>query len=163
MANISEKMNEALNKQIGEELESAYIYLGMANWFEERTLVKLADWFENQAKEEFAHAMKFKSHILERGGKVHYPELREQKQDWANIMEILEATLEHEQFITGKINELYELAQEIKEYSTLPLLLWFIEEQVEEEDNAMALIDRYKGYKNDFNFDHHVVREEAQE
>ncbi|MCG3224452.1 MAG: ferritin, partial [Candidatus Heimdallarchaeota archaeon] len=78
---------------------------------------------------------------------------------WSNIMEILETTLGHEQFITGKINELYELAQEIKEYSSIPLLLWFIEEQVEEEDNAMALIDRYKGYKNDFNFDYHVVRE----
>jgi len=163
MANISEKMNESLNKQIGEELESAYIYLGIANWFEERTLVNLADWFTNQAKEEFAHAMKFKSHILERGGKVHYPELREQKQDWSNIMEILEATLEHEQFITSKINELYELAQEIKEYSTLPLLLWFIEEQVEEEGNVMALIDKFKGYKNEFNFDHHVTRVETTE
>ena len=160
MANISEKMNEALNKQIGEELESAYIYLGMAAWFEERTLVKLAEWFDLQAKEEFVHAMKFKSHILERGGTVHYPILNEQKQDWVNIQEILDATLAHEQHITRKINELYELAQEIKEHATIPLLLWFIEEQVEEEDNAMALIDKYKGYKNDFNFDHHVKREE---
>ncbi|MBY9001400.1 MAG: ferritin [Candidatus Heimdallarchaeota archaeon] len=160
MANISEKMNADLNKQIGEELESAYIYLGMAAWFEERTLDNLANWFNKQASEEFAHAMKFKSHILERGGSVHYPELREQKQDWAGIMEILEATLEHEQHITSKINEIYELALEIKEHSSIPLLLWFIKEQVEEEDNAMSLIDKFKGYKNEFNFDHHVKRKE---
>ena len=158
MANISEKMNEALNNQIKEELESAYIYLGMAAWFEERTLVNLAKWFDIQAEEEFEHAMKFKSHILERGGTVHYHALAEQKQDWANILEILETTLEHEQYITSKINELYKLAKETDEYATMPLLMWFIEEQVEEEDNAMALIDKYKGYKNDFNFDHHVKR-----
>ncbi|MCE7741956.1 MAG: ferritin [Candidatus Heimdallarchaeota archaeon] len=160
MANISEKLNEAFNIQIREELESGYIYLGMAAWFEERSLGNLATWFDKQAAEEFAHAMKLKSHILERGGSVHYQALAEQKQDWNSIMEIVEATLEHEQHITKKIIELYELAQDLKEYSSYPLLLWFIEEQVEEEDNASSLIDKLKGYKNDFNFDHHIERVE---
>ena len=80
MANISEKLNEAMNDQIKEELESAYIYLGMAAWFEERSLDNLAAWFDKQAEEEFEHAMKFKAHILERGGTVHYHALAEQKQ-----------------------------------------------------------------------------------
>ena len=81
MANISEKLNEAFNNQIREELESGYIYLGMAAWFEGRRLNNLALWFTKQAQEEFSHAMKFKAHILERGGSVHYQALAEQKQD----------------------------------------------------------------------------------
>ncbi|MHA1198301.1 MAG: ferritin [Candidatus Heimdallarchaeaceae archaeon] len=160
MANISEKLNEAFNIQIREELESGYIYLGMSAWFSERSLDNLAAWFDKQAAEEFAHAMKFKSHILERGGTVHYHALAEQKQDWTNILEIVEAALAHEQYITQKIVDLYELAQELKEYSSYHLLHWFIEEQVEEEDNVGSLIDKYKGYKGDFNFDHHVKRTE---
>ena len=158
MAKISEKLNEAFNIQIKEELESAYIYLGMAVWFEERTLDNLANWFKLQADEEFAHAMKFKAHILERGGSVHYQALAEQKQDWTNIMEILEAAYAHEKYITDKIIGLQKLANELKEYSSIFLIQWFLEEQVEEEDNITSLIDKYKGYKNDFNFDHHVKR-----
>ncbi|MHA1305102.1 MAG: ferritin, partial [Candidatus Heimdallarchaeaceae archaeon] len=150
MAKISEKLNEAFNNQIKEELESAYIYLGMASWFSERALDNLADWFHAQAEEEFAHAMKLKDHIIERGGHVHYQPISEQKQDWKNIQEILEAAYEHEKYITAKIIELYELAKELQEYSSYHLLHWFIEEQVEEEDNTSSLIDKYKGYKNDF-------------
>lgn len=160
MANISEKLNNAFNAQIKEELESAYLYLGMAVWFEERTLDNLADWFKMQAEEEFAHTMKFKSHIIERGGTAHYPALAEQKQDWTNIMEILEASYTHEKYITEKITELHNIAKEIKEYSSNYLIQWFMKEQVEEEDNISGLIDKYKGYKNDFNFDHHVTRVE---
>ena len=160
MPEISEKLNEAFNNQIREELESAYVYLGMAAWFEERTLDNLANWFKIQAEEEFAHAMKFKDHIIERGGHVHYQALAEQKQDWTNILEILEAAKAHEIHITGTITKLFDLAQELKEYSSYHLLHWFIEEQVEEEDNISSLIDKYKGYKNDFNFDHHVKRSE---
>jgi len=160
MANISEKLNEAFNNQIKEELESAYIYLGMAAWFEERSLNNLANWFKIQAEEEFEHAMKFKAHILERGGSVHYQALAEQKQDWTNILEILEKAYEHEKYITGKIIGLHELTKELKEYSSNYLIQWFLEEQVEEEDHITSLIDKYKGYKNDFNFDHHVKRTE---
>ncbi len=160
MANISEKLNEAFNIQIKEELESAYIYLGMATWFEERALNNLALWFELQAKEEFAHAMKFKTHILERGGTVHYAALAEQKQDWENILEILEAAYAHEKYITEKIIGLHELASELKEYSSNFLIQWFLKEQVEEEDHITSLIDKYKGYKSAFNFDHHVKRAE---
>ncbi|MHA1223993.1 MAG: ferritin-like domain-containing protein, partial [Candidatus Heimdallarchaeaceae archaeon] len=63
-------------------------------------------------------------------------------------------------YITGKIVEIFELAKSLKEYSSYSLFNWFLEEQVEEEDNTSSLIDKYKGYKNDFNFDHHISREE---
>ena len=160
MAEISEKMVKALNEQIKKELESAYIYLGMSSWFAERTLNNLAKWFDLQAKEEFEHAMKFANHIMERGGHVEWMDISKPKQDWENILQILEAGLEHERYITAEIEKLYELANELKEYGCLHVLKWFIEEQVEEEDSFMAIIDKYNGYHNDFNFDHHLKRED---
>jgi len=160
MAKIGEKLNKEFNDQVKEELESGYIYLAMSAWFAERTLNKLAAWFSKQAEEEFAHAMKFVNYILDSGGSIQYKELKEPKRDYANILEVLEATYEHEKYITGRIHHLYEIAQEEKEYSAYPILHWFLDEQVEEEEQSAALIDKYKGYRNDFNFDHHVNREE---
>ncbi len=158
MAQIGEKLNKEFNDQVREELESAYIYLAMSAWFAERTLNKLAAWFAKQAEEEFEHAMKFVNYILDTGGSVKYETLKEPKRDYDNILEILETADHHEKYITKRIHHLYNVAQEEKELSAFPLLLWFLEEQVEEEEQTAALIDMYKGYKNDFNFDH-VKRE----
>ena len=160
MAQIGERLNKEFNEQLKEELESGYIYLAMSAWFGERTLNKLAAWFHKQAEEEFEHAMKFANYILDTGGSVHYKELKEPKRDYENILEVLETAYEHEKFITGRIHHLYEVAKEEKEYSAFPFLHWFLDEQIEEEEQSSALIDMYKGYKNDFNFDHHVKREE---
>ena len=160
MANISEKLNEEYNIQVKEELESGYIYLAMSAWFAERTLNNLAAWFHKQAEEEFEHAMKFVNYILDTGGKVEYAELKKPKGDFNNILEILEAAYEHEKYITGRIHHLYEVASELKEYSAFPMLHWFLDEQIEEEEQTAALIDMYKGYVNDFNFDHHIKRED---
>ncbi|NPD90200.1 MAG: ferritin [Asgard group archaeon] len=159
MAQIGEKLNKEFNDQVREELDSAYIYLAMSAWFAERTLNNLANWFNKQAGEEYEHAMKFVNYILETGGSVNYEALKEPKRDYENILEIIEAAYEHEKYITKRIHHLYQVAQEEKELSAYPLLLWFLEEQVEEEDQTAALIDKYKGYKNDFNFDHHVKRD----
>ena len=59
MALISEQMNERVNDQIREELESAYIYLSMRNWLAQEGFDNLAHWFDLQAKEEYEHADKF--------------------------------------------------------------------------------------------------------
>ena len=159
MAQIGEKLNKELNDQVREELESAYIYLAMSAWFAERTLNNLASWFHKQAEEEFEHAMKFVNYILDTGGSVKYDNLKEPKRDYDNILEILETADQHEKHITKRIHHLYNVAQEEKELSAFPLLLWFLKEQVEEEEQTAALIDKYKGYSNDFNFDHHVKRD----
>jgi ferritin len=126
MAKISEKLNKEFNEQVREELESAYIYLAMSAWFAERTLNKLAAWFSKQAEEEFEHAMKFANYILDTGGTVKYDTLKEPKRDYENILEILETAYNHEVYITKRIHHLYNVAQEEKELSSFPLLVWFL-------------------------------------
>ncbi|MFW9992364.1 MAG: ferritin [Candidatus Odinarchaeota archaeon] len=160
MAPISEKMNQVMNGQIKLELESAYIYLSMSTWLKEHSYHRLANWFEIQTKEEFSHAMKFVHHIVEAGGKVEYSALDKPRSDWSSVQEIIKTAYEHEQFITGKINELYNLAEEINERTARTILQWFIDEQVEEEANASELLVLQAAYKNDYLFDHHTKRKE---
>ena len=160
MALISKKMNDAFNAQIKEELESGYLYLSMSMWLEEKTFHNLANWYYVQAQEEYEHAKKFMDYIIEAGGTVELHELKKPKSDWQSIKEIIDAGLKHEQYITKKIEELWKLHEELKEIQPRSLLMWFIDEQIEEEANAQELIDKYEGFKNDQLFDHHTHREE---
>ena len=50
-------------------------------------------------------------------------------------------TLEHEKKVTAMITKFYETAVEEKDYPTQNRLKWFIDEQVEEEENAQDIID----------------------
>ena len=66
----SKTVESALNKQINEELQSAYIYLGMAAEADRLGLPGFANWFKMQYQEELAHADKFFNYVLERDGEV---------------------------------------------------------------------------------------------
>ena len=158
MALISEKFNDALNAQIKEELYSAYLYLGMSYWLKEHNYNNLGIWYFAQYNEELLHAYKFMDYIVETGGSVKLLALDSPKIDWTNVEEIVKAGYGHEQHITGKINELVILAEELKEFAPRELLQWFITEQIEEESNASELVDRQKAFHNDMLFDHHTHR-----
>ncbi len=66
----SKKVEDALNKQINEELYSAYSYLAMASEADRLGLPGFVNWFKMQYQEELAHADRFFNYILERDGKV---------------------------------------------------------------------------------------------
>ena len=55
--------------------------------------------------------------------------------------EAFKDAFEHEQFISGKVNDLMAIAREEREYSSEPLLDWFINEQVEEEASTSKIAD----------------------
>jgi ferritin len=138
---ISKKMQNALNDQINKEMFSSYLYLSMAAYFEGKNLPGFGNWLRIQAEEEHEHAMKLYNFLLERGGKVELKAIAAPKVDWASTMEAVEEVLKHEQFVTKSIHDLYEVALAEKDYAAQVMLHWFIEEQVEEEANASAILD----------------------
>jgi len=130
---IGEKLLRAMNDQIKNELESYYIYHSMAAYFHSMGLDGMGHWMRCQSHEEMTHAMKFFDHIIDRGGTVTLQDLKQIKTEWASPAEAFKDAYAHEQFISGKINELMSIAREEKEYAAEPLLDWFITEQIEEE------------------------------
>lgn len=129
-----------MNAQIKHEMESFYIYLSMSAYFSEQNLDGMAHWMRAQAHEEMIHAMKFYDHILDRGGQVFLMDLKQIKPKWESPLEAWQDTLEHEKFITGKINSLMKISREENDYASEPLLIWFINEQIEEEKNAEKIL-----------------------
>ena len=141
---LDKKMEEALNKQLNEELFSAYLYLSMSAWFESIGLKGFANWMRVQYMEETEHAMKFFDFIQTRGGEIKLHAIKEPPSKWESPLHAFEETLKHEQYITRCINELVDLAEELKDRATYNFLQWFIDEQVEEEENDRDIIDRLK-------------------
>lgn len=141
---INNKMEEALNGQLKEELYSAYLYLSMSAWFETKNLKGFANWMKVQNQEEQMHAMKIFDYLNERGGKVILQKVDEPPNEWENPLDAFEAAYKHEQNITGCINDLVHIAMEEKDRATQVFLDWFVNEQVEEEATADDIVQQLK-------------------
>jgi ferritin len=141
---MTDKMEKALNEQINEEMYSAYLYLAMSAWFESQNFPGFAAWMKVQAREENTHAMKFFEYINERRGRVVLKAIKEPAKEWKSPLAAFEGALEHEQYITGRINDLMNLAVAEKDHATANLLQWFVKEQVEEEATADRIVQMLK-------------------
>lgn len=141
---LSQQMENALNEQINAELWSAYLYLSMGMYCEQKGMPGVANWFRIQFKEEQAHAEIFMNYVNRRGGKVMLKAIDAVPTDgWATPTDLFRHTLQHEQKVTSLINNLYAMAEAERDYATRDKLTWFVNEQVEEEENAQNLINKF--------------------
>ncbi len=141
---ISKKVEVALNQQINNELASYYSYLGMSAFLETTPFKGFASWMRMQAEEEQGHAMKIFDYLNDRSGKVVLEAVDQPQTDFSSPLEIFESSLGQEMEVTGQINEIFQLAQEEKDFATLEFLGWFLTEQVEEEKSAQDMVDLLK-------------------
>lgn len=148
---LNKRLEEALNRQLNAELYSAYLYLSMSAYFKNAGLDGLARWMQVQAMEETTHALKFYDFICDRGGRVLLQPIAGPPTEWASPLAVFEATVAHEEKVSGLINDLVNLAVEEKDHATNNFLQWFVSEQVEEEASAneaaqqLRLVDQSQG------------------
>ena len=141
---LSKKLLNSLNDQINFEFYSSYTYLAMAGYCESIDLAGFANFFRVQAKEELDHAMKLYDYVYQKNGSVVLEQVNKPQADYDGIIDVFEKGYEHEQLVTKKIYELTDIAYEEREHSTISLLKWFIDEQVEEENNFNSLVKRIR-------------------
>ena len=141
---ISRKITQTLNDQINAELYSAYLYLSMVAYFESVNLAGFAAWMRAQTQEEIMHAMKMYDFVNERGGRVILKAIETPPSEWDSPLAAFEAAYAHEQIVTGRINDLVNLAVEEKDHATNSFLQWFVNEQVEEETSADNVVRNLK-------------------
>lgn len=146
---MDKKVADLLNDQINKELYSAYLYLDFANFYAEKGLDGFANWYEVQAKEEEAHAMLFYKYMHNNGQRVTLEAIAKPDKEFVELIDPLKAGLEHEEYVTSLINNIYSAAQEVKDFRTVQFLDWFIKEQGEEEQNANDLITKMELFGSD--------------
>lgn len=136
----SEKLIKALNDQFNFEILSGYYYMGMAAYCSDQNMNGFAHFFNEQAKEEYEHAMKFYEFIYNVNGRVRTQAIPEPKNDFDSFVEVFKDALGHEEEVTTRINSLLEIAMEEKSFATIQFLQWFVEEQLEEENTMKDII-----------------------
>ena len=141
---LKEKMLNVLNEQINAEQYSAFLYLAMSAYFNDKGLPGFANWMYVQYHEELSHANKFYNYVVERGGRVELKAIKQMPTNWEGIIDVYEATLEHEQTVTGLINGLMDVAVAESDHAAQSFLRWFVDEQVEEEANVTEILDTLK-------------------
>ncbi|MBE6206056.1 MAG: ferritin [Rikenellaceae bacterium] len=154
---LSEKLHAALNEQINAELWSAYLYLSMSMDAEAKGLKGVANWFYVQWLEEQDHARILMNYINSRDGKVCLKPIEPVRTEWDSVLEMFQETLKHEKVVTGLINNLAAIAAEDRDFASSNMLVWFVDEQVEEEESARDMIfaaesvegDKYGMYQLD--------------
>jgi len=130
---ISEKMQGLLNEQFHRELLSANQYLAISSYFEEEELDGFAHFFRLQAQEELGHAMKQFDYLHQVDGKVEMESIPKPETNFGGLVEVFEFTLEKERYITASISSIMKAAVEENDFATQTFLMWFVQEQVEEE------------------------------
>ena len=141
---LSKNLETAINDQITFELYSSYTYLAMAAYCESIDLSGFANFFRVQAKEEIDHGMKFYDYVFQKGGTVVLGQIDKPKETYTDIVEVFETGLAHEELVTSKIYNIMNIATDEKEHATMSFLRWFIDEQVEEEDNYTTTLKKVK-------------------
>ena len=127
---------------------SAYLYLSMAAHCHAIGQPGMAKWFEVQFKEEQDHAKILFNYVISRNGNVTLKAIDAVPTEWNSILDVFESTLAQEQKVTAMINDLFALTTQENDYATQSMLKWFIDEQVEEEENAQTIIDNIKMIKD---------------
>ena len=146
---MNTKMVAAFNEQIKNEFYSAYMYLSMSAYFADLGLPGFANWMRIQAKEEVTHATKMHDFVLTCGGKIGLKAIDAPPATWKNPLAVFEAGLKHEQFVTGAINNLVDLAIKEKDHASKNFLVWFVDEQVEEEQSFGDILSALKLIKGE--------------
>ena len=138
-----------LNSQINKEFYSAYLYLEFSNYFKANGLDGFANWYMIQAQEERDHAMLFYQYLQNENQTVTLEAIAKPEKTFTCHMDVLQAGLAHEEYVTSLINDIYAAAYEVKDFRTMQFLDWFVKEQGEEETNANDMITKMELFGSD--------------
>jgi ferritin len=140
---LDKKVVNKLNEQINLEFYSSNLYLQMSAWCSQKGFEGAAQFLLKHADEEMQHMQKLFQYLNDTGIMPVLGELEAPKTDYASLREVFELTLEHEKFITKKINKLVEVTFECGDQSSFQFLQWYVAEQHEEEKLFNSILDKF--------------------
>ena len=141
---LSEQLTTALSDQVNAEYYSAYLYLAMSAAADHMGLKGTANWLFVQAQEEMAHGTHMYEYILARGATPVFAGIDKPPASYADVKDIFEMVLAHEQKVTQRINALATLAMRESDHAGYQFMMWYVDEQVEEESGVMEILDKLR-------------------
>ncbi|MDQ8203642.1 ferritin [Pelagicoccus sp. SDUM812003] len=161
---MNDSISKALIDQANHELYAAHCYHAMSIWCETKDYSGFAKFFAEQATEEREHAEKFIDHVIDRGGFPALTSIAVPQTEYGSLSEIALKAEELEKANSNAIKKCYEISLETKDYESQRMLLWFIDEQVEEEawtEKMVTLVKRMECPGAAYSLDRHIIKELA--
>ena len=161
---MNDSISKALIDQANHELFAAHSYHAMALWCATKDYSGFSKFFLKQAEEEREHAEKFIDHILDRGGFPAITAIAAPQIEFGSLGEIALKAKALEKANSDAIKKCYEISLETKDYESQRMLLWFIDEQVEEEawtEKMVTLVKRMECPGAAYTLDRHIMKELA--
>lgn len=142
---LSADLLALFDKQITLEFVASAVYRQLAIEMGTQDLPGMSAWLRHQADEEIVHANKFIDHVIRRDchptiGTVPGPKVAK----GASPLDVFEAALAHEEMVSEAIRDLYRATETQGDLDSRPLLSWFLDEQIEEEDTVREIVSRIK-------------------
>jgi ferritin len=156
---ISEKVEKAINDQIKKEEYSSRLYLAMASWCQKNGFPGAAAFLYAHSDEERMHQLKFVHYLNDRNGYAVLEPIEQPPHNYENLLKMFQEILKHEQYITGSINDLFEISMNEKDYITANFLQWYITEQLEEETLVGGILDQMELAGNEKSGLFHIDKE----
>ncbi len=141
---MNAKLLSGMNEHLKLEFKASHEYLAMSVWLSSHDLPGFATWMRKQSGDELLHAQKFIDHMVERDQQVILPGVPQPPMTWDTVEALCTHVLHNEQSVTASINELYAVAEVAKDRPAVVLLQWFVNEQMEEESAARAILGRIR-------------------
>jgi len=139
-------MAKAINNQISDEFNAAYLYLSMSAYCESIGFQGFAKWLRKQSQEEVEHAMKLIGYMNDQFSRVVLQQIYEPEKTFGSLTDMMEQALMHEKEISDAIYKLCEQAEAEEDYTTRAMLDWFITEQLEEEKTTGDIVEQLRIY-----------------
>lgn len=138
---ISEQLGALLTAQVGHELSAHQAYSGISIYFQRQSLNRWAALFREQALEEAQHAAKIMDFLVDNEVEFDLPAIGTATTQFESATTAVQSALDSETRVAGQFNAMAAAAQASGDHRTAQFLLWFIEEQVEEERKMRGLLD----------------------
>ena len=138
---ISEQVSKLLVAQVGHELGAHQKYMGISLYFARQSLRGWAKLFHEQATEEAGHAAKIMAFLIDNEVAFNLPPIGPATTDYASATAAVETALASEQSVTAQFDAMATAAAAAGDHRSAQFLLWFIDEQVEEEAKMRSLLD----------------------
>ena len=138
---IHPNVMDMLNQQIKEEQYASSSYLAMASWCDQNGYENASKYCYNQSSEESEHMMKIFKFIIDNGGAAYSPVVDGINHEFSSLKDVFLNALSMEIDVTKNIHSTMKKCRELNDYVSETLLLWLIQEQMEEEQKFRRIIE----------------------
>jgi ferritin len=164
---LQENIADLLNKQIAMESQSSANYLAMASWCYTQGLNGSGDFFKKQSGEERGHMLRIFDYMVDAGAQPLVPDVSKAEHHFEGLRDVLVKALEQEISVTHSFNNIVDQCYKIKDFVTIKFLQWFLEEQLEEEQQARRCVELFDLIGTEdgglFRIDKEIIRLKAED